>query len=120
MRKIQYFENLKGYLNYNEISREQLEAYKGYDNARKYNLSMPLLTDAIFVHMGVLADVYSHAGVGKFIFAIKSDSTLKSIAQLFLSDYKICDVVDMRELLGDNCYITTAEMGLVISKKYGR
>lgn len=115
MRRINYFENMKGHLN--QVSREELEAFKGYENARKYNLECPILNDLLFADAGKVAEIYTSARVGKFIYATATTSAVESIALMFLHGYKIVDVVDMKQFLGGDNYITACKYGLVIGRK---
>ena len=115
MRRISYFENMRGRLN--EVSREELEAFKWYDNARKYNLECPILNDLMFANAGRVAEIYTNARIGKFVFATASTNATENIARFFSHGYKIIDVVDMNKWLGDNSYLTACKFGLLIGRK---
>ena len=115
MRRITYFENMRGHLN--QVSREELEAFKGYETARKYNLEYPILSDMLFAHAGRVGEIYTSARIGKFIFATASTNSVDCIAQFFSHGYKVVDVVDMNQLLGDASYITCCKYGLLMGRK---
>lgn len=115
MRKINYFENMRGKLN--QVSREELEAFKGYENARKYNLEYPILSDMMFAHAGIVGKIYTSARVGKFIFATASTNSVDCLAQFFSYGYKVVGVVNIEKLLGDNSYLTCCKFGLVMGRR---
>lgn len=115
MRRITYFENMRG--NLNKVTREELEAFKGYENARKYNLEYPILSDMMFAHAGRVGEVYTSARVGKFIFATASTNSVDCLAQFFSHGYKVVDVISIEKLLGDSSYLTCCKYGLVMGRK---
>ena len=115
MRKITYFENMRGHLN--NVTREELEAFRAYDTARKYNLEYPILNDMMFSHAGRVGEIFTSAHVGKFIFATASTNAVDNIAQFFSYGYKVLDIVSIEKLLGDNNYITCCKFGLVMGRR---
>ena len=115
MRKITYFENMRGHLN--NVTREELEAFRAYDNARKYNLEYPILSDMMFSHAGRVGEVFTSARVGKFIFATASTNSVDCMAQFFSYGYKVVDVIDLNKLLGDASYVTCCKYGLLMGRK---
>ena len=115
MRRISYFENMRGHLN--QVSREELEAFKGYENARKYNLEYPVLNDLMFANAGKVAEIYTSAHIGKFVFATASTNAVENMARFFSQGYKIVDVIDMNQWLGDASYLTACKFGLLMGRK---
>jgi hypothetical protein len=115
MRRITYFENMRGHLN--QVSPAELEAFRGYDKARKYNLDYPILSDMLFSHAVKVAEIYTSARIGKFIFATASTNSVDCMAEFFLGGYKIVDVLSMEQLLGNDSYITCCKYGLLIGRK---
>ena len=110
-----YFENMRGHLN--QVSREEREAFKGYENARKYNLEYPILNDLLFANAGIVAEIYTNAHIGKFIYATASTSAVEAMAQLFSHGYKIVDVINIEKDLGDAVYLTACKYGLLIGRR---
>lgn len=123
MRKITYFENLRkeirnqGRPYVNTLTREEFEALRGYEEARKINFDYPILTDVMFCNAGLIGEAYTKARVGKFVFATASTSAVNSIAQLFSHGYKIVDVIDLKQVLGDYSYVTSCDYGLLFARK---
>ena len=115
MSRITYFENMKGH--FKEVTREELDAFRGYENARKYNLEYPLLNDLLFSNAGKVAEIYTSVRIGKFIFATASTGAVESLAQLFLHGYKIIDVINLENGIGDAHYLTACKYGLLIGRK---
>ena len=115
MRRISYFENMRGHLN--QVSREELEGFKGYDTARKYNLDYPILHDLLFANAGKVAEIYTSAHIGKFVYATATTGSVEAISQMFLHGYKIIDVIEMEKWCTNSYSLTVCKYGLLMGRK---
>ena len=118
MRKITYFEKLKGHLDI--VSKEELIAFRGYSAAQKYNLSMPIVVDTFCIELdkfGKVAEVYTNAHIGKFILANAESTAIDTVASLYRYGYKVLDIVDLKEYLGNASCMTCCRYGLIIGRR---
>lgn len=118
MRKNSYYESMRGQLN--EVSKGDLLGFRAYNSTcdLKVSVNYPIIFELFGGSDGVkgIVESFNRAHIDKFIYAFPSTSATDDIAILYLLGYRICDVVDIKELLGQDSYKTCCHRGLVFKK----
>lgn len=117
MRKIKFFEEMRGHLN--DVSAAELNAFKGYKLSHELNLDYPLIVDMYGDAIVSCAMLYSKLGIAKFYFAYPSTATSDYLALLYNHCYSIIGVIPTKVLLGEESWHTACKYILVIGKRRG-
>lgn len=118
MRRNMYYEGMRG--NLDKVNKGDLLGFRAYKGTLELNLPInyPIVFELYGGQDGIkgLVDSFNRARIDKFVYAQPSTSTTDDIALLYLMGYRICDVLDMKEVLGENSYKTCCHRGLVFKK----
>lgn len=115
MRKITYFENMRG--NLNNVGSANLLCFKSYELARKCDIDYPIITEMYGDNIINCAKIFTQSRIGKFYYSYSSTSANDDIAKLFMMGYGVIDVVPVNILLGENSYHTCCKFALLIGRR---
>ena len=115
MRINRYLESLRG--NLNRVSRAEIDCFRAYDMAIRYNLPYPLMVEKSSEPLHECCEVFSRVGIAKFGYAFPCTSTTDDLALAYKNGYTIVGTCLVQSLLSEDEWHTSCKYVLIMGKR---